>query len=473
MTNKILSVGIDIGTTTTQIIFSEIVVQNTAGSFLVPKVKITKKSIVYKSKIYFTPLISSQKINLDKLENIILCEYKKAGIDKKNISTGAIIMTGESTRKDNSEKVLNILSDFAGDFVVATAGPDLESILAGYGSGAYEISKNTAEKIINFDVGGGTTNAVVFSGGEPLDSFALDIGGRLIRFDNEGKIIYISEKINKLIENLKLNLSVGKKPVFNDLKILTDNFANIICKISNNVNLNAEERKLFIEHENKKTTIKLFMFSGGVSEFVYGNDSISTLSDTTKFGDIGPLLGCSIRNTFKEKGYIFIEPREKIRATVIGAGSHSIKLSGSTIIFEDDILPIKNIPIIRIFNNKDEDENENIDNIYKNICKKSTFYKNQNIAIAFKGPKSPKYVQIKKMANAIVEAFKDRSNPIIIVIENDFAKALGQTIKNIVKNSKAVICIDNIRVDTGDYIDIGKSISNTVPVVIKTLIFKN
>ena len=133
MKKEILSVGIDIGTTTTQIIFSKFSVQNTASLFLVPEVKITNKKIIYKSHIYFTPLISREKIDLEKIKEIIKNEYSKAGIEKNEISTGAVIITGETARKENAEEVLSSLSDFAGDFVATTAGPDLESILAGFG----------------------------------------------------------------------------------------------------------------------------------------------------------------------------------------------------------------------------------------------------------------------------------------------------------------------------------------------------
>ena len=51
------------------------------------------------------------------------------------LRTGAVIITGETARKENANEVLEALSDLAGDFVVATAGPDLESILAARGAG--------------------------------------------------------------------------------------------------------------------------------------------------------------------------------------------------------------------------------------------------------------------------------------------------------------------------------------------------
>jgi ethanolamine utilization protein EutA len=77
------------------------------------------------------------------------------------------------------------------------------------------------------------------------------------------------------------------------------------------------------------------------------------------------------------------------------------------------------------------------------------------------------------MAEAIVKAFKNNITPIIVIVEQDFAKALGQSINNLLNGSKGVICLDRIKVDNGDYVDIGKPISKVVPVVIKTLIFES
>lgn len=465
MESEFLSVGIDIGTTTTQVVFSRIKIENTASSFLIPEVKITDKKILYKSKIHFTPLLSIDKINLQELKEMIESEYDKASIQKDEIATGAIIITGETARKNNAEEVLSILSDFAGDFVVATAGPDLESVLAGYGAGAAEASNDFTARVINFDIGGGTTNAAIFWEGEVIDSFALDIGGRLIQIDQQGVICYVSEKVTQLINSLQLHLVVGTKAKLEDLKVLTDTFAKMLVQINSNQGLEEEAVKLFICHGHKGLEAEKIMFSGGVAEFIYSDYEIGSMKDVIVFGDIGPLLGYSIRKTFEKYQYRLVESREKIRATVIGAGSHSIKISGSTILFDDDIVPLKNIPIIKLA------ENENIGHMFKGVGEKIKRYDDTPVALAFKGPRSPSYLQIKEMAKAIA-ANAASSHPVIVIVENDFAKALGQTILNLLNNSRKVICIDQIKVDNGDYIDIGKSIANVVPTVVKTLIFK-
>lgn len=128
---KLLSVGIDIGTSTTQLVFSEITVLNVASGFSVPKMEIADKKIIYKSDIHFTPLKSETEIDAEKTLEIIKSEYQKAGYSVKDPDTGAVIITGETARKENARAVLQSLSDFSGDFVVATAGADLESVLSG------------------------------------------------------------------------------------------------------------------------------------------------------------------------------------------------------------------------------------------------------------------------------------------------------------------------------------------------------
>ncbi len=468
MENEILSVGIDIGTTTTQLIFSKLYIQNTVSTFLIPEVKITKKELIYKSNIYFTPLLPDDKIDLVKVKAILSLEYNKASINKKDISTGAIIITGETARKENAEEVLSSLSEFAGDFVIATAGPDLEGILAGFGAGASETSKSLTAKILNFDVGGGTTNAAMFWEEEAIDAYALNIGGRLVKFDEGGAITYISSKIQWLLPKLNINLKIGIKPKFEDLKKLTDFFAKIFFQLTNDVLLDECAEKLFINHRNKPIKTDFISFSGGVAEFIYNNICIDNFEDVICFGDIGPLLGCSIRKIYKTNNIILLNPIEKIRATVIGAGIHSIKLSGSTVMFDSNVLPIKNIPIIKLFS-----ETENLNNMYEIVTEKIKPFEGLAIALAFKGPKSPSYVQIKTMAEDITKALSFYDYPIIIIVENDFAKALGLAIKNILKASKAVICLDNIKALNGDYIDIGNPLAGVVPVVVKTLIFKN
>lgn len=461
MQQKILSVGIDLGTTTTQIIVSQLYMDSSDN--VIPEVKIIEKKIIYRSDIYFTPIETDGQVDLEKLKKILMKEYKKAGINKENINTGAVIITGETARKKNAQRVLHALSQFAGDFVAATAGPDLESVLAGYGAGAAEVSKN-GTAVLNFDIGGGTTNAVLFADGEIKGTFALDIGGRLIKLNKQQEVVYISEKLLPLISKLSLKINVGRKILWTDLCRLAQEMADILFKISEGNSLTAIQRKLFISNEIKEIQAHKIMFSGGVAEFIYKKITMQKIEDIAQYGDIGPLLGQMVREKFTTVQNKLSEPREKIRATVIGAGNYSMNISGSTVIIDDDIVPLKNIPVLfiaQIYAEKAEQE----------ITEKLRLFPDILPAIAFSGPKAPSYEMVKKIAQIIIAGMGKRINKmLIILLENDFAKALGMILKRLLPEVK-IICLDCIKVHDGDYVDIGKSVGKVVPVTVKTLIF--
>ncbi|MDQ0203381.1 ethanolamine ammonia-lyase reactivating factor EutA [Pectinatus haikarae] len=469
MQESLLSVGIDLGTTTTQIIFSRIYLEDKAVT-AVPEVKISRKEIIYKSTVYFTPVLSDNRIDLPALKNLVEKEYLKAGIKKNDLQTGAVIITGETARKENASAVLQSLSDFAGDFVVATAGPDLESLLAGLGAGAGEKSKNHGEAVLNFDIGGGTTNAALFIDGEASSTFALDIGGRLLRLQKDGTINYVSAKIKDLLVELGLEDKIrpGEKADFGDLHLLTRTFAKILYRIIRQLTLTPAAKKLFIGHECGPFGLPLAMISGGVAEYVYRDFTPRNIEDVALFGDIGPLLGSSVRDYFSAHGMQLQKPKEKIRATVIGAGTHSLCLSGSTISADESVLPIKNLPVMQL---SLEQSTADIEKSGKILQQKLRLFPDDLPALALAGTVAPSYSDVKTLARMIAENIPVQLNqPLVILLEADFAKALGLTLKRYLADTQ-IICLDRIKAHDGDYIDIGRSIGSAVPVVVKTLIF--
>ncbi len=271
MREELLSVGIDIGTSTTQLIFSKLIVENTASSFSVPRISIVDKQIIYKSKVYFTPLVSNNEINGDKIKEIVEFEYKKANINKEDIHTGAVIITGETARKENANDVLHTLSGFAGDFVVATAGPDLESIISGKGAGAHIYSKEHSTTVVNLDIGGGTSNIALFKRGEVIDTGCLDIGGRLIKIDKTSKkITYISPKIEKIIKDKNLNLQIGTIATIENTKPIIDEMVDLLLQSiglkekDNLFDFIVTNKSIKLENEMKNVS-----FSGGVADYIY------------------------------------------------------------------------------------------------------------------------------------------------------------------------------------------------------------
>ena len=474
MKEELLSVGIDLGTSTTQLIFSRLTVENMATSYTVPRMVITKKEIQYKSDIYFTPLLDQTSIDFGKVREIVEREYEKAGVRKEEIDTGAVIITGETARKENASEVIHALSGFAGDFVVATAGADLESVISGKGAGTDLYSKEHHLTAVNIDIGGGTSNLAVFKRGDTVDTGCLDIGGRLVKIDKDtGRITYIAPKIQKIIDAEGWELRIGTIASENLLKPLLIQMTEIL---EQSVGLRRDNPYYEMMITNQGIDLSgetvCISFSGGVADAVYHPEKFR---EPFMFGDIGVLLGRAIRESKLFQDLQVIESAETIRATVVGAGSHTTDISGSTITYTKELFPVKNLPVLKL--SEEESSPKAMGNA---IRKKLEWFmvegSIQQAAIAFTGENNPSFSRIQEYAKALLEGMEPLLHanlPLIVVVENDMAKVLGQTMYHLLEWKKEVICLDGIHLAEGEYIDIGRPIAegSVLPVVVKTLVF--
>lgn len=467
----IKSVGIDIGTSTTQLIFSEMKIKDIAGFGKIPQTEIVDKNIIYRSNIYFTPLKGSEFIDAAQIYKIVKREYEMASVKPKDLATGAVIITGESMAKRNAKQVVEKLSSMVGDFVVATAGPDLESILAGKGAGAADLSKKTGKIVANLDIGGGTTNICYFRDGEVYDTACLDIGGRLIRVEDR-KIVYIASKVKEFAKRNLIDLEVGKEISDSMVIRLTNEFANILAQA---VGLVQSTKELEYFKTNRLISVQekpdILTFSGGVAL------CMEEESSTYAFGDIGVFLAKSIKENINFKKIQIAKALETMQATVIGAGNYSMNLSGSTIEYTEKSFPIKNLPIGKI-RLKCEEDIAYIEDEIRKVCSYFSEDGEEQIAIAMEGLECPSFTQIQQIAKNIMKGYEHNFNKqikIILMIEADIGKALGQALKRINQNERVICCIDNISCGSGDYIDIGQPVANgkAIPVVVKTLVFWN
>lgn len=473
MQEKIISIGIDIGTSTTQLVFSELLIDNVANDYSVPRLTIVDKKIIYKSEIIFTPLLSKDEIDVEKIKDFVGSQYSLAHINIDDVKTGAVIITGDTARKNNADKVLKILSSFAGDFVVATAGPDLESLLSGLGANANELSKSYGKSIVNIDIGGGTSNISYFKNGDLKGVACLDIGGRLIKADsNSGKITYVYKKIKELAKENGIDIEESENIDVSKLKIIARLMTEILAASLNLVNKpNIFNRMLT---NNGKTisfeddhSIEGITFSGGVGECIYHKKK-----EIFEYGDIGILLAEAINESEEFRKIKRYVPKETLRATVVGAGMYTTEITGSTILYDKEILPLKNIPILKI----EDSEMDKIDYYLKQrIHLFNIENKLDTIAVSFSGKGYTSFASIQAIGEKVILGMEDlikKNLPIIIVLEEDIAKAFGHTLRAKLKG-KNIICIDGIRTKMGDYIDIGLPIGGgqALPVVIKTLIF--
>ena len=476
MHEVILSVGIDIGTSTTQLIFSRLTIENQASSYTVPRINIVDKEVIYRSRIYFTPLRSPTEIDAEAVKKIVRSEYRAAGITPEELKTGAVIITGETARKENANEVLSALSDLAGDFVVATAGPDLESVLSGRGAGADVLSKEKHTTVANLDIGGGTTNIALYEKGTLRGTCCLDVGGRLIKVA-DGRISYIYPKIQALAKDNGIEIKVGDRAYPEQLYGVCRLMAAQLAQALHLAAPDGHHAGMYTNDGRAlppQPQIQAVTYSGGVADCIYQKME----DDVFRFGDVGVLLGKAVRADPDLNRVELCQAAETIRATVVGAGTNTTEVSGSTIRYERDKLPIKNVPILKV---SQEDE-ESLETLKSSIIQQMPLFapegKVEQIAIAFTGEKRTSFADVQALAAAVIESAKEVIQgpyPLIVVVENDIGKVLGNALNVLLEHKKDVICIDGIKTLSGDYIDIGEPIAGgqVLPVVIKTLIFNS
>ena len=461
---QLLSVGIDIGTSTTQCVFSRLTLSNTASAFSVPRIRITEKTVLYRAPVRLTPLLQADTIDGAALEAMIRQDYRQAGISPADIRLGAVIITGETARKANARAVTQALSELAGDFVVATAGPALEGILAGRGSGAAALSESKGRSVLNLDIGGGTTNMALFEKGAPVCEGCLDIGGRLLRFQEDGRtVLSYSPAMEKIAADCGVALRQGMPLDEHQQDKLAERMAEVLEEAAGMRERTALHDALTVEHSlpaNVKP--ELFTFSGGVADCIYG-----AASDSARFHDLGEALGRAVaRSRFFVEQRV-LRPAETSHATVIGAGAYSVAVSGSTIQFRNMQLPMKSLPVCTVPFAAERD----VAGLRQAIETQYGIFDGE-CAVYMQGMPSPDWSTVTAAAREIAAAMAPRT-PKVIILREDMAKALGQALSREWPEGTPFLCLDGIELTYGDSVDIGAPLGDgrVVPVIIKTFAF--
>lgn len=470
---SLLSVGLDVGTTTTQIVFSRIRLRNIAPSSQVPRIGIGDRDLLYQSQIYATPLATRDRVDVAALEHIVEREYSKANITPAQVDTGAVIVTGEIAKKENAAEILDALGKYAGEFVVTVAGPRLEAQMAGRGSGAAVYSREHYARVTNVDIGGGTANSAVFELGNTLAAAAMNVGGRIIEIDHNTMLIrHIAEPARKIIQHLNLPLTVGGPATLGPLTEFCNVLASLTVELIQGQESALAHRVMLtppMRVDGRDT--KLFI-SGGVGHYFYHPLKNVTLEEVTRYDDVGPLFGMALRENATIQQMETVEPPETIRATVIGASSQTVTLSGSTIWAEKQILPIKNVPVVRPYLGSMPGIPEAIRDA---MARMEIDSRTDNAAIALEIHGTLDFLQLQSLAHGLTEYAGSNlpaGRPLILILGRDYAASLGQAVKSMMPQ-RALLAIDQVGLDEGDYIDIGLPMMDgrVVPLSVKTLVF--
>ncbi|CAN5363469.1 ethanolamine ammonia-lyase reactivating factor EutA [soil metagenome] len=472
--NALISVGIDIGTTTSHLVVTKLTFANASLVNAAPNLAITNREVIYESEVFLTPLTATGEIAAQETAALIEKAYQSIGLSKENIDTGALIITGQSARARNAEEVSAHLAKLAGGFVVESAGPHLESSLAARGSQAVEYSKRTGQTILNIDIGGGTSNYAVIAQGQIVDTACLNIGGRMLQFDwSQKTITAISSSAFAVIrvQEIYSQLKLGQEIQIDLVKQLAKYLAQSILAVASGEQNHHLMLTKPLTYTQSETSVAEIWLSGGVA-------SIIGELDFTRFNDLGVFLAQALERQLADQKITYKVAPRAIRATVIGAGLHTLQLSGSTIGFASENLPLRNLKLIKF---DATSKTALAEQIKLELRQREHHWPSAPVAIVLTGITSAilSFTFLKVLANEIAQIFiaEGGKEPLVLVSEADLAMALNMILKGVLTD-KRIITVDGINVAEGDYIDIGKPVSSSadpntqsLPIVVKTLLF--
>jgi ethanolamine utilization protein EutA len=467
----VLSVGIDVGTTTTQVVFSHLVLHDVARPGQVPRIQVDEKSIVFRGEVHATPLVGPDEIDADALAELVPADYAAAGVTPEQIETGAAIITGEAARTRNAEAILAALSGQAGDFVVSVAGPNAEAQIAGRGSGVARWSVDNYEQVTTVDIGGGTSNAAVFSMGRHVSSSAIAVGGRQVEIDATGLVHRLPPPGRAIVEAAGLPIQQGQVATLDALRSFCRVMADLVVDLAEGKAV-ARGIQLTAPLQGTQRSTSVFL-TGGVGACYYARPPVSTLAEVAVYGDVGPLLAQALHENERLSTLVVREPPETLGATVLGAAGQTVTLSGSTIWTDRSLLPLNNLPVLRPAM-PGRGGGPSFTDAVRDALARWDLQPDTLAAIVVDLPSELGYTGLTEIATEIV-AYHDVAGPqrpLVLVMQQDYAQVLGQTIQA-ARPGLPLVVVDQVGLGEGDFIDIGVPVldGRAVPLSIKTLVF--
>src|SRR3954451_18361019 len=469
------SVGIDIGSAGTQVIFSKVHLRRLSEE-LTSRYYVVGRETLFRSPVALTPYQSEERIDDAKLRAIIDDAYQQASISAKDIDTGVVILTGEALRRDNAQAIAGLLAEQGGDFVTATAGHHMEAMLAGYGSGAARVSSDQNKRILNIDIGGGTTKLALVENGRVIATAAIHVGGRLQVVDDKGKIIRLDPAGQHHAAQAGFHWRKGDGTEPAALDKVSEYMADALVAAIRMRPLPPPLLALYLtEPIADLTRIDGVMVSGGVGEYVYGRE-------TRDFGDMGRRLGHAVRKRLDAGAlpWPLLPAGECIRSTALGASEYSVQLSGNTSTIADPgaLLPRRNLQVLAAPYVCEEtiDPDKLASAIRGHFTAFDLTEGETEVALALRWLGAPSHERIFAFAQGIVRGLAQtiaKKKPLYIMLDGDVAQTLGSILREELDIQVEILCIDGVVLWDFDYIDLGliRLPSITVPVTIKSLVF--
>lgn len=472
---SLLSVGIDIGSAGTQVIFSRLNLRR-PGEDLSSRYLVVSRETLFQSPVALTPYQSEERIDEQALGGIIDEAYTAAGLHPDNIDTGVVILTGEALRRENAEAIAGVLAEQGGEFVCATAGHHMEAMLAAYGSGAARVSHDTGKRLLNVDIGGGTTKLAIVERGKVLSTAAVHIGGRLAVVNQEQRIVRLDPAGRYHAAEAGYAWNLGDHVDRAAMERVAEWMADALVSVIRERALPpALERLYLTDRLTDLGTVEGVMCSGGVAEYVYQRE-------TRDFDDMGKMLGHALRRRMDAGAlpWPLLPPGECIRATALGASEYSVQLSGNTIYISNpgELLPRKNLQVLQppVEFGEEIDADHLAETIRGHFTAFDLTEGEGEVALAFRWRGAPSYPRIAALAAGLAKGVANtiaQGKPLFLVFDGDIAQTLGLLLREEMQIASELLVIDGVVLWDFDYIDLGRirMPSRTVPVTVKSLVF--
>jgi ethanolamine utilization protein EutA len=466
---RLVSVGVDIGSSTSHLVFSRLLLERLDNRYVV-----SERVVLHESEVLLTPYAEDHTIDADALRSFVDRQYALANVTPEQVDSGALILTGVAVRRRNARAIGELFAEQAGKFVAVSAGDALETTLAAFGSGAAARSIREGARVMNIDIGGGTSKIAVCEAGAVVEFSALDIGARVVAMDDSGRVKRIEEAGALLAAEVGLPLAIGAVPDAAGLQRLVECMAERLFEALQGPSVSVETAALLrLEPLAGARRPDVVCFSGGVSEYIYGREAHA-------YGDLGPALAYAILRRVQAWGPRIEPPDQGIRATVIGASQYTIQVSGSTIFVEPQAtLPLRNLPVITpvlLLHEEQLDVDKISASVRAALHRMDLLLSDQPVALCYRWQGSATYARLDAFCRGIsagLSRILDQGLPLVLVGDGDIGGLVGIHAHSVLQITNSVVSIDGILLQEFDFIDIGALLetSGAVPVVIKSLVF--
>jgi ethanolamine utilization protein EutA len=466
-TVQLVSVGIDVGSATSHVIFSALTMER-QGRQLSSRYEVVARDVVARSPIWLTPYTDPDTIDADRLAELVASGYEAAGIAPKEVDTGAVIITGEAARKANAERIVSALAEHAGQFVCATAGPVLEGVLAAHGSGALAASRD-GTPVLNVDIGGGTTKLTLLRDGHVEHVHAVNVGGRLIAWDEYGRVTRVERAGQRIAAAAGVEVRLGDVVTADSARRIAETAAGVLFDCLPGGPSTGLAAELAITPALPGHDVRRVSFSGGVGSLV--------ATDAQQFhGDLGAPLARAILDRLAGAEWQVRQATETVRATVVGVGQFTVQLSGNTVHVGDrSVLPLHNLQVVDVRDVPLDSASGAAAAIGSGLARGERVDGDGSLALSLRLGRIDSPAAVNAVAGGITAALGTSlaaGFPLVVVIDQDIAAILGSRLAEL-SHCRAVVVIDQILVAELDFVDIGTvhEESGSVPVVVKSLVF--